>query len=159
MKPETWISLVSAAISGAALLYTLWNGRRTSEASLRAVNADARAEEALALAKSLEERDAKRFEDEKAGMDAPQIADRWVSEIQYKWGAHSRMDHYDLKKPVKTPAERHAVEILRSHKENLHLVDISYDPKSESCTIVGWNLMGYKRRFRTVVAPPKLRAG
>lgn len=151
--------MASALISAAAFFYTLWNGRKTSEASLRAINADARAEEALAIAKALEERDAARFETEKANLDAPQIADRWVREIQYKWGAHSRVDHYDLKKSIKTPAERQAVEIIRSNQEALHLIGVNYDQTSESCTIVGWNIMGYKKRFRNIPAPPKLGAG
>ena len=156
MKAETWVALLSAAVAAVALFHTLWNGRRTSEASLRAINADNRAEEALGIAKALEERDRQRFENEKATMDAPQIADRWVSEIQFQWSMHHGQEAYDLSKEVKTPAERNAVEILRANKDSLHLIAINYNPEKQSCTISGWNAVGYKRRWREVGRPPKL---
>jgi hypothetical protein len=156
MRVEIWISSGSFAVAAGALFHTFWNGRRTSEASLRAVNADNRAEEALQIAKVLEERDRQRFEREKADMDAPQIAERWVSEMHYKWGAHSRHGQYDLTKEVKTPAERRAVEILRENEKFLHVIGIDYDAEKQVCTISAWDALGCKRNTGEPGRPPKI---
>jgi len=156
MKDQTWIASVSAAVAVASFLYSLWNGRRTSDASLRARNADLRAEEALQVAKAIEERDRQRYDDEKADIDAPQIDDRWATEIGFLWSARSRNGTYEISKTVKMPAERRAVEILRASKETLNLIGITYDASREVCTISGWNFLGYKRHKHQVGNPPKL---
>jgi hypothetical protein len=159
MKAGDWGSIVSAVAAAAALFYSLWSNRKSSQAALRAANAELRADEALALAKGMAERDRARFAGEEAELEAPHIADRWIGEIKQKWGEGSPSDHSVLTMPVATRAERRALEIVRSRQESLHIVGIQYVPAEHICRISAWNRAGYHRRFGKIPAPPGSVAG
>jgi len=156
MNTSTWIALGGLAVAAASLCYTWWKNRPTSESSLPTINAENRAEEALQIDKAREDRDRQRFEQEKADIDAPQVAELWVTDIHFKWRAHSRHGQYDLTKDAKTPAERAAVEILQKSKESLRLIGVEYDPVKQVCNISGWDALGCKRNSGEPGNPPKL---
>jgi hypothetical protein len=154
MNGGDWGTICSAAVAVAALVHSIWTRRRTSQAALAAANAEIRAEEALLVAKEVAERDHARFVDEQAELDAPQIADRWIGEIQQKWGERSHSDHFVLSKQVVTPAERRAVEIVRRYKESLYILEIISVAAENVCRISAWNRGGYHRRFGKLGPPP-----
>jgi hypothetical protein len=152
MTAGDWGSIVSASVAAVALLHSFWAGRRAGRAALQAANAELRADEALTLAKDMAERDRARFTAEEAELEAPQIADRWIGELQQKWGERSHSDHFVLTKQIATPSDRKALEIVRSRKESLYIVEIQFVPAEKLCRISAWNRAGYHRRFGKV--PP-----
>ena len=154
MKAGDWGSIVSAAVAVAALFYSLWSNRKSGQAALRAASAELRADEALAVAKELAERDRARFAGEEAQLEAPGIADRWIDAIKQKWGEPSLSDHSVLTMQVATHSDRRALDIVRSWKESLHIVEIQYVPAEQICRITAWNRAGYHRRFGKIPPPP-----
>ena len=74
--------------------------------------------------------------------------------IKQKWGEPSLSDHSVLTMQVATPAERQALEIVRSCKESLYIVEIQYLPAEQICRISAWNRGGHHRRFGKIPPPP-----
>jgi len=157
MNTDKLIPLGSLAVAATSLFYTWWKNRATSESNLRIINAEIRAEEALQIAKAIDERDRLKFEREKAEIDAPQIADRWATEIGFCWKDRTKNGVYELTKPVKSLAERQAVEILRNSQDSLNLLGVLFNEDTQVCTISGWNMHGYKRHMQKIGEPPKLK--
>lgn len=129
--PPNWATVISALTAGAAFVLGVvaWfragrAARLAERAELRAIAADDRAEEAHTILKA---RAVSEQEREAATLEAPEICERWVADLNRATETARLARRYNaaIQVRVATLGERLALNVLRERRDALSIREIS----------------------------------